>query len=332
VPYALLRALAFRLEPERAHELTLRVLAAAQRLHLLSGHRGRAASGPVRLMGLEFANRVGLAAGFDKNAVCVDALAALGFGFIEVGTVTPRPQPGNPRPRLFREVRARAIVNRMGFPNEGAEAACRRLAAWRRTVICGINIGKNASTPLDAATDDYLTALRMVYASADYVAINISSPNTTGLRELEQPARLRPLLEALLAARSQLASRSGRRVPLLLKLSPDLSHDDLSATAATLAELRIDGAIATNSTVQRPTADCSAESGGLSGPPLLPLATRTVRRLRTLLGAGFPIIGVGGIDSYEAALEMRAAGADLLQIYTGLVYRGPRLVRNLSRL
>jgi len=270
--------------------------------------------------------------GFDKNAVCVDALAALGFGFIEVGTVTPRAQPGNPRPRLFREPRARAIINRMGFPNEGAAVACRRLAEWRRTVVCGINIGKNAATPVAAAADDYSSALRIVYDSADYVAVNVSSPNTAGLRELEQPAQLRPLLEALLAVRGELASRSGRRVPLLVKLSPDLTDAELDATIATLAELRVDGAIATNSTLQRPVGGLSAEPGGLSGPPLLPLATRSVDRLRALLGPGFPIIGVGGIDTLAAAQAMRAAGADLIQIYTGLVYRGPRLVRALSRL
>lgn len=329
--YALLRALAFRFEPERAHELTLRALRAAHALHLSGGRRVPRAA-PVRLLGLEFASRIGLAAGFDKNGVCVEALAALGFGFIEVGTVTPRAQPGNPRPRLFRERRARAIVNRMGFPNRGAAALRRALEGRRGTVVCGVNIGKNAATPLAAAAADYVAALRIVYDCADYVALNVSSPNTAGLRELEQPEHLKPLLQAILGARTELATRTGRRVPLLVKLSPDLTDAALDATAATLAELRIDGAIATNSTVQRPIAGLSSEAGGLSGPPLHPLALRTVTRLRRLLGSEFALIGVGGIDSLAAAQAMREAGADLLQLYTGLIYRGPRLVRDLSQL
>jgi dihydroorotate dehydrogenase len=330
--YRALRPLLFRLEPERAHELTLRALRVAETLRLAG--RGTPAPTPSarRLMGLEFPNRVGLAAGFDKNGTCIDALAGLGFGFIEIGTLTPLAQAGNPRPRLFRVPHAHALINRMGFPNVGAEAACARLRR-RRASVLGINIGKNAATPVSRAVDDYLTALRIVYPHADYIALNVSSPNTTGLRELEQPERLGPLLQALIEARATLAAGSARRVPLLVKLSPDLSAEELEATARTLAAVSIDGVIATNSTVQRALpGEALEEAGGLSGAPLLPLATQTVRRLRTLLGPGFPIIGVGGIDSAQSARAMLDAGADLIQLYTGLVYRGPRLPRLLSQL
>jgi len=318
-----------RLPPETAHRLSLRALRLG-----VAPRRARPdpPSLAITLWGRSFPNPVGLAAGFDKNAEVPQEMLRFGFGFVEIGTVTPRPQAGNPRPRLFRAPRARAIVNRMGFPSIGAQAVAQRLAVWRRTLVCGINIGKNAATPVSSAADDYLAALAAVYDCADYVAVNISSPNTAGLRELEQPARLEPLLVALLELRARLASRTGRRVPLLPKLSPDLSDADLEATAGMLRRLQIDGVIATNSTVQLDNAARGSEAGGLSGPPLAPLAMRTVARLRALLGPRFPIIGVGGIDSLEAGRAMRAAGADLIQIYTGLVYRGPGLVRELAQL
>ena len=332
--YGALQPLLMRLDPERAHALTLDLLRVAERLRLLP--QPRASGSSIERMGLEFANRVGLAAGFDKNAVCIDALGRLGFGFIEVGTVTPRPQPGNSRPRVFRLREARSVVNRMGFPNEGVEALTAHLARRRWRGVCGVNIGKNATTPLDEAGADYAACLKAVYARADYVALNISSPNTAHLRELQQEARLTPLLESLLELRGRLATEhGGRHVPLLVKLSPDLSDEDLTATARIIATLGIEGVIATNTTTRRPNleGDASAgEQGGLSGTPLLELSLGAVRRLRAELGARPVIIGVGGIDSVAAARAMLAAGADLIQVYTGLVYRGPRLVRELASL
>ncbi len=337
--YSTLRPLLFRLDAERAHRWTLKLLSAAHQLGILQLMLPHAGSGPgsgaVELMGLTFPNRVGLAAGYDKNAACVDALGMLGFGFIEVGTVTPRPQPGNARPRIFRIPEAQAVVNRMGFPNEGVAALCARLRLRRFRGVCGVNIGKNAATPLEQAQADYAACLRAVYPYADYVAVNVSSPNTAGLRELQREGRLAPLLESLLETRSQLAQEHGRHVPLLVKLSPDLSDEELAATAAVIGKLRVEGVIATNTTIRRPSVpdrDGAREAGGLSGAPLLELAVAAVRKLRAELGAEVPIIGVGGIGSAPDALQMRAAGADLVQVYTGLVYRGPRLVRELSEL
>ena len=361
--YPLARAFLFRLDAERAHRLTLASLRAGQRLGMLraarsapavaqqeqGGEAGRRLQreeqrGPpggtqprqwpqaVQLMGLSFTNRVGLAAGFDKDAVCVDALGALGFGFIEVGTLTPLPQSGNARPRVFRLPRARAVINRMGFPNGGVAAACERLARRSFPGVCGVNIGKNAATPLERAADDYTAALKAVYAVADYITINISSPNTQGLRTLQDGGQLRPLLAALLEERAALAAVSGRRVPLVVKLSPDLSAEELAVTAEVISGLHLDGVIATNTTLARtgvtglPDAD---RPGGLSGAPLLERSLDAVAKLRTLLGPGIPIIGVGGIASAADARAMRAAGADLVQVYTGLIYRGPTLVREL---
>jgi dihydroorotate dehydrogenase len=331
--YAVLRPLLARLDPERAHGLTLALLGAAHRLGLVRSRRE--AGQPLRLMGLQFPNRVGLAAGFDKNGIAIDALGALGFGFVEVGTVTPRPQAGNPRPRIFRLPEAHAVVNRMGFPNEGVAALAARLGTRRFRGVCGVNIGKNAATPLDRAGEDYAACLQAVYPFADYVTVNISSPNTSGLRELQREARLAPLLEGLLAQRARLAAEHARHVPLLVKLSPDLSDEELSATATVIGSLGIEGVIATNTTTRRPGVagqQGAAESGGLSGEPLFAQSLEAVRRLRARLGAGVVIIGVGGIASASSGREMLAAGADLIQLYTGLVYRGPRLVRELAQL
>lgn len=327
MPYALLRPLLFALEPERAHGLTLQVLRLSGRLP-----PREAAEPPVRLMGLEFPNRLGLAAGFDKNAVAVSGAARLGFGFIEVGTVTPRPQPGNARPRVFRYPQERALINRSGFPNEGAAACARRLRVARRhRRIVGVSIGKNADTPLPRAVDDYVECLRVVHDVADYVAVNISSPNTAQLRELHERTRLGPLLAALQEERRRLLAGTGRHLPIVLKLSPDLDAPTLETVAAVLRELYgdggIDGIIATNTTTSRDGLPAARDViGGLSGAPLLPLALATVRRLRELLGPAVPIIGSGGVDDGESALALRGAGADLVQIYTGLVYRGPRLI------
>ncbi len=330
--YALARSLLFALDAERAHRLTIAGLRAGYRLGLLGPAIEQQPGQPVQLMGLTFANRIGLAAGFDKNATCVDAMGALGFGFVEVGTLTPRPQEGNPRPRVFRLPPARAVINRMGFPNDGVAAATLRLRQRRYTGVCGVNIGKNAATPLEQATSDYVSALQTVYEYADYVTINISSPNTQGLRQLQEGEQLRPLLRALLTTRVQLAQRVGRTVPLLVKLSPDLSADELTTTAQVIGELELDGVIATNTTVDRAAVaglPHAQRPGGLSGEPLRERSVAVVRRLRQLLGPGMPLIGVGGISSAADAAAMLGAGADLIQVYTGLIYRGPALVREL---
>jgi dihydroorotate dehydrogenase len=286
----------------------------------------------VDLMGLHFPNRVGLAAGFDKNARDIDSLGRLGFGCIEVGTVTPRPQPGNPRPNLSRLPADEALINRLGFNNEGAAAAARRLQARRYRGICGVNIGKNFDTPLEDSVKDYAACLRTVYGAADYVTINVSSPNTPGLRGLQDPEALRPLLLELANLREQLQSVHAKRVPLLVKLSPDMSDEQEVRLARELVELPVDGIVATNTTVSRPASLKSAhaaESGGLSGRPLHSRSVAVVRALRAALGANFPIVGVGGIVSPEQGVETRAAGADLLQLYTGLIYRGPALIGEL---
>ncbi|HTT00635.1 MAG TPA: quinone-dependent dihydroorotate dehydrogenase [Steroidobacteraceae bacterium] len=332
--YRLLRPLLFRLDAERAHGCTLALLNAAYRLQLLQTPAAPVRA-PVRVLGLEFPNRVGIAAGFDKNGTCIDALGALGFGFIEVGTVTPLAQPGNARPRIFRIVAAQAIINSMGFPNGGVVDLCARLRARRFRGVCGVNIGKNAATPLERAEEDYRTCLRAVYPLADYVAVNVSSPNTAGLRQLQQGERLASLLASLRATRTQLAAEHGRQVPLLVKLSPDLTDAELADTAAVIVSQGIDGVIATNTTLARPSVaglPGADKPGGLSGPPLRELATAMVSKLRALLGARVPIIGLGGIDSPRAARAMFAAGADLVQLYSGLVYHGPGLVSELGQL
>lgn len=328
--YRLFRPLLFALEPERAHALTLRALRVAQRVGVLSSSGEITdVAAPVTLMGLQFPNRIGIAAGLDKNGVCIDALGALGVGCVEVGTVTPRPQPGNPPPRIFRLTRARALINRMGFPNDGVEALCERLQARTFRGICGVNIGKNAATPLANATQDYVACLKSVAPFADYVTVNVSSPNTAGLRSLQSSNSLKPMLQALLAERERLP----RRLPLLVKIAPDLEDEALSELAALLRELNIDGVIATNTTLRRDTGlgARGAEQGGLSGAPLRALSLEVVRKLRGMLGPHFPIVGVGGIASLADAQAMRAAGADLVQIYTGLIYEGPGLITALRR-
>jgi dihydroorotate dehydrogenase len=328
--YDFARPWLFKLDPEVAHALTLGALW----LGLAPWQDEREAHSPVDVMGLKFPNRVGLAAGFDKNAVAVHGLAKLGFGFIEVGTVTPRPQRGNPRPRVFRLPQAHALINRLGFPNHGLDIIVARLSQQRAGIVCGVNIGKNATTPLDLAAADYVTCLRGVYDVADYVTLNVSSPNTRGLRSLQEPLRLRPMLSILLDERERLRSASGRHVPIAVKLSPDLSRQELEEIATLLATVGVDAVMAVNTTVARDgLADVpqAEEGGGLSGAPLFRHSLAVVRTLRQLLGPNYPIIGVGGIESAERALQMRAAGADLVQIYTGLVYRGPALVRAIAR-
>jgi len=319
----------FTLDPEIAHRLALD----AARLYGHLPSRPLAGS-PVELMGLRFPNRVGLAAGFDKNAEAVDGLGKLGFGFIEVGTVTPRSQPGHPRPRLFRLPKSGALINRLGFPNEGAAAVARRLRRRRYRGIVGVNIGKNADTPIDRAVDDYILCLRAVCDTADYIAVNVSSPNTTSLRDLHRPERLEPLLTALLNERDAIRRALQRHIPIVLKISPDLGLDSLGEIAGIALRRSLDGIIATNTTVRRDnsmTGAAGSEGGGLSGAPLYPLSLQAVSTLRRLLGPAFPLIGVGGVDSPEKACAMRTAGADLVQIYTGMIYRGPSLVQECVR-
>lgn len=330
--YSLLRRALFKLEPEQAHAVTFRALRLAADLRLLRP-RSAPSAGGVNLLGLRFPNRLGLAAGLDKNGVCVDALHALGFGFIEVGTVTPRAQSGNPSPRIFRLPRAEALINRMGFPNEGAEALARRLQARRTRGICGVNIGKNASTPLEEAVHDYVRCLQQTYSCADYLVVNVSSPNTKGLRALQEPEQLRPVLLALYAAREARIQAGERSVPILVKIAPDLTDAQLVGLADLFTSIHVEGVIATNTTMDRPgvpnDAPHAGESGGLSGRPLHSRALEVVRRLRQLLGPKVVIVGAGGIFDAESALAMRAAGADLIQIYTGFIYRGPALIREI---
>ncbi len=285
-------------------------------------------------MGLSFRNRVGLAAGFDKNAVAVDGWLSLGFGHVEVGTVTPRPQAGNPLPRVYRLPEAEAIINRMGFPNEGAERIVARLRSRHRPGVVGVNIGKNATTPLERAIDDYIFCLRAVFAVADYITINVSSPNTAGLRSLQDTDQLVPLLSGLLEESRTLEKHHSRRVPLLVKLSPDLAESELRKIATAAASVPVAGIIATNTTISReaiPTHPLASQSGGLSGRPLFAKSSAAVRILRETLGPDMPIIGVGGVSCADEALVLRKAGADLVQVYTGMVYRGPGLVHELSR-
>lgn len=326
--YGLARPLLFALEAETAHHLTLRALRVLHALGAIGLLARRLPGDPVRAMGLDFPNPVGLAAGLDKNGAFIEPLAALGFGFVEVGTVTPRPQPGNPKPRMFRLASAQALINRLGFNNEGLDAMLQRLPA-APTVPLGINIGKNAATALDQAAGDYVRGLQAAYPRAAYATVNISSPNTKDLRKLQQLDELRALLSQLSAERERLADRHGRRLPIAVKIAPDLDDGELCRIADALVELRMDAVICTNTTIARdrvrglPEAD---ESGGLSGRPLFERSTAVVRLLAQHLKGALPIIGVGGILSGADAVGKLQAGATLVQLYTGLVYRGPALV------
>ncbi|MEY2802566.1 MAG: hypothetical protein RL513_2151 [Pseudomonadota bacterium] len=336
LPYALARSFLFRLDAEAAHDLTLQALTRLQGSPLKAAWCNARVDDPVELAGLRFPNRVGLAAGLDKNARCIDAFAAMGFGFVEVGTVTPLGQPGNPKPRMFRLPQANALINRLGFNNEGLDAfiANVRRSAVRRAgetspIVLGLNIGKNAATPIERATDDYLTGLAGVYPHADYVTVNISSPNTQNLRALQSDEALDGLLGALAARREQLQAEYRRRVPIFVKIAPDLDEAQVAVIAATLRRHGMDGVVATNTTLSRDAVQGlphAQEAGGLSGTPVLQASNRVIRQLREALGSGFPIIGVGGILSGADAVSKIEAGADAVQIYTGLIYRGPQLV------
>ena len=332
--YPLFRPLLFAADPELAHDVALGGLDAAARVGLAQLAASRLPQAPVEAMGLRFPNRVGLAAGLDKNAAHLKGLATLGFGFIEAGTVTPRAQPGNPRPRMFRVVEAQALVNRLGFNNGGVDAFVANVARSGYRGILGINIGKNFDTPNERAADDYVACLRAVHAHASYVTINVSSPNTKGLRDLQAEAALSALLARIVAERDDLAQKHGRCVPLAVKIAPDLDDAAVNAVARLLVAHRLDGVIATNTTIARdgvaglPHAD---EAGGLSGAPLRERSTAVLRILAKALDGALPIIGVGGILAATDAQQKLDAGAALVQLYTGLIYRGPDLVAECVR-
>ena len=332
--YRAARPALFALDAERAHDLTLCSLSTAAATGMLGMIAGARVEDPVRAMGLDFPNRVGLAAGLDKNGAHVDALAGMGFGFIEVGTVTPRAQPGNPRPRMFRLPQREALINRMGFNNDGVDRFVANVRRARYRGILGLNIGKNADTPIERAMDDYLLCLTRVYPHASYVTINVSSPNTRDLRRLQGADAIGPLLDGLGSERDKLAREHGRRVPLALKIAPDLAHEEVDAIAEALVRHRADAVIATNTTVSRESVAGlvhADEAGGLSGAPLRDASDRVIRRLRSRLGPDYPIIGVGGVMSGDDAQAKIEAGATLVQLYTGLVYRGPSLVGDCAR-
>ena len=344
LPYALARPFLFGIDPEVAHDITLHGLATIQGTPLKWAYCNARVDDPVTLAGLKFPNRVGLAAGLDKNARCIDGLAAMGFGFMEVGTVTPLAQAGNPKPRMFRLPAANALINRLGFNNGGLDAFLANvqrssLRQQSPTVLLGLNIGKNASTPIERATDDYLVCLEGVYPHADYVTVNISSPNTQNLRALQSDGALDALLGAIALKREALATQHQKRIPIFVKIAPDLDEAQIDVIAATLKRHGTGhdgqpnsafGVVATNTTLKRdavkgmPHAD---EAGGLSGAPVLEMSNRVITQLRAALGKKFPIIGVGGIMSAADAVSKIEAGADVVQLYTGLIYQGPDLVK-----
>jgi len=334
IPFRLARPFLFGLDPEQAHDITLAALASLQATPARCIWSQPRVDDPVTLAGLRFPNRIGLAAGLDKNGRCIDGLGAMGFGFVEVGTVTPKAQPGNPKPRIFRLPEAQALINRMGFNNDGLQAFVANVSRSTRYRanggILGLNIGKNATTPIESALDDYLIGLAGVYPHADYVTVNISSPNTRNLRALQSDEALDALLAALQARRRKLRQQHGRSVPMFVKIAPDLDEAQVRMIAATLTRHGLDGVVATNTTVSRDAVKGlrhAEETGGLSGAPVREASNRVIRWLRAALGPGYPIVGVGGVMSGADAKAKIDAGADLVQIYTGLIYRGPDLVR-----
>ncbi|MFN3887874.1 MAG: quinone-dependent dihydroorotate dehydrogenase [Aquabacterium sp.] len=337
IPYFLPKSVLFSMDPEAAHDLTIGALARFQNSPLACLWGSRRVEDPVEIAGLRFPNRIGMAAGLDKNGRVIDGLGAMGFGCVEVGTVTPKPQPGNPKPRMFRLPQADALINRLGFNNEGLDAFLSnvRQARFRQNGgILGLNIGKNAATPIEHAVDDYLIGLEGVFPHADYITVNISSPNTKNLRALQSDEALDALLGQLQERRQQLITRHGRTVPMFVKIAPDLDETQVGVIAATLQKNGIDGVIATNTTISRDAVKGlphAEETGGLSGAPVLEASNQVIRQLRAALGPRYPIIGVGGVMSAADARAKRDAGADLVQIYTGLIYKGPQLVEDCAR-
>jgi dihydroorotate dehydrogenase len=335
--YSLLRPWLFCLDPEQAHNLTLSNLDRAQRWGLLERFMTQPVADPQTLCGITFPNPVGLAAGLDKDGKHIDALAALGFGFLEIGTVTPRPQPGNPKPRMFRLTEAQALINRMGFNNDGVDACVARVRSssfWQSGGVLGLNIGKNADTPIENAASDYILAMEAVYELASYITVNISSPNTQNLRALQGEEMLRGLLSSLDDARKRLSDRYGVRKPLFLKIAPDLNTDDIHLIADLLVEFGIDAVIATNTTIARDAVQGmqhGTETGGLSGAPVRTASNHVIQALKARLGDTLPIIGVGGIMSGADAREKILLGASLVQLYSGLIYKGPDLVNECAK-
>ncbi len=341
--YGLARPFLFGLDAEHAHEITLNALDRTQNTPFARLYGTPRVDDPVMLAGLRFPNRVGLAAGLDKNARCIDAFAAMGFGFIEVGTVTPKPQPGNAKPRIFRLPERDALINRLGFNNDGLEAFVANVqrarfrssaSAKASPMLLGLNIGKNASTPIERATDDYLLCLEGVYSHADYVVVNVSSPNTANLRSLQGDEALDALLGVLMERREVLSARHGRQVPMFLKIAPDLDQTQVEVVSGALKRHAMDGVVATNTTMSRDAVaglPHAEEAGGLSGAPVREASNRVIAQLRAALGPAFPIVGVGGIFSAADAVAKLAAGADVVQMYTGLIYRGPGLVDEVAQ-
>ena len=330
--YSLIRNVLFNLDAENAHDLTIASLKATGKGPLSLFHKQCVPNKPVEVMGIKFANPVGLAAGLDKNGECVDAFSGMGFGFVEVGTVTPKPQPGNEKPRLFRLPKANAIINRMGFNNKGVDYLVSEVKKAKANTVLGINIGKNKLTPEENAKDDYVICMRKVYQHADYITINISSPNTPGLRSLQYGEALNELLSAIKQEQKVLAEQHGRYVPVAVKIAPDLTEEEIAGIAECLVSNEIDGVIATNTTLERDKVKHLAhgdEAGGLSGQPLTEKSTEVIRLLANALDGKMPIIGVGGIQSAADAKAKLAAGASLVQVYTGFIYKGPKLIKDI---
>ena len=332
--YSLASPLLFQFDAESIHDFTLKSLNIAERLGALSLYPTPPVCQSRQVMGITFPNPVGLAAGLDKNAAVIDAMAALGFGFIEVGTVTPRPQPGNPKPRLFRLKEAQGIVNRFGFNNLGVDHLIENVKAAKYKGVLGINIGKNFDTPMENAVDDYLICMQKVYAHATYITVNISSPNTKNLRALQEKEALAHLLATLKLEQTKLANQHGKYVPITLKIAPDLEFEQINEIADLLMEHNIDGVIATNTTLDRDSVqgiEHAEEAGGLSGAPVRKKSTLVIQQLSQRLQGAVPIIGVGGILSGADAVEKITAGAELVQVYSGLIYKGPKLVHDICK-
>lgn len=327
--YQLARSLLFKLDPETSHDLSLNSMNLMATMGLTKFMGAKQLSAPVEVMGIKFPNSVGLAAGLDKNGIAIDGMAGLGFGFVEVGTVTPRPQPGNPKPRLFRIPEHNAIINRMGFNNLGVDNLLKNIEKSRFDGVLGINIGKNFDTPVENATNDYLICMRKVYDKASYITVNISSPNTPGLRTLQFGDSLNELLDALKTEQARLANLHGKYVPVAVKIAPDMSEEEFAMVAASLKSYEMDAVIATNTTMSRDGVEGSPlaqEAGGLSGIPVRNASTKAIRILARELDGKLPIIGVGGITNGFDAAEKIEAGASLVQVYTGFIYRGPELI------
>ena len=330
--YPAIRKVLFQFDAETIHELTIKGLKSTGSTPLNALYKQRVTNKPVTVMGIEFPNPLGLAAGLDKNGECINAFAAMGFGFIEIGTVTPRPQPGNPKPRIFRLPEANAVINRMGFNNKGVDYLVSQVRAAKFSGVLGINIGKNKDTPDENAKDDYIHCMQKVYNFASYITINISSPNTPGLRSLQYGDALNELLSALKVEQAQLEKQYNKYVPIAVKIAPDLTEDEVKSIAQSLIDNNIDGVIATNTTLSREGVEgleYGNEQGGLSGAPVKDKSTTVISLLATALDNKLPIIGVGGIASSHDANEKLIAGASLVQIYTGFIYQGPPLVKEI---